>query len=145
MGAGTASHRESLQARAKLTVAYYLATPLFAICDWVFHWNVRVAALDARPALKNVYYLICTAAGVVTYWKPSLAWAVGLAESSVNILLLILGVMLPYWAGISGFTGEQVFVPFTATKVLNFLISGFMWVNVFYRSIPGGIPDGREE
>jgi hypothetical protein len=122
--------------RPTLASVYYLATPAFALCDWIFHWNVRVAALDGRPALKNSYYAICTAAGVLTYWKPSLSRVVGLAESSINILLLILSFMLPYYALIGNFNGEQTAMPFTTTRVLNFLISGFMWVKVFYSSMP---------
>jgi hypothetical protein len=122
--------------RPNLTAVYYLATPAFALCDWIFDWNVRVAALDGHPALKNSYYAICTAAGVLTYWRPSLSRVVGLAESSVNILLLVLGVMLPYYSLIGSFNGEQAFMPFTPARVLNFLISGFMWVRVFYESMP---------
>jgi len=131
-----ASAEGTRSGRATLTSAYYLATPAFALCDWIFHWNVRVAALDGRPALKNAYYAVCTAAGALTYWKPSLSRVVGLVESSVNILLLVLGVMLPYYSLIGSFNGEQAFMPFTPARVLNFLISGFMWVRVFYESMP---------
>ena len=136
MHIGVAASAESRPGRPTLAAVYYLATPVFALCDWIFHWNVRVAGLDGRPALKNTYYAVCTAAGIVTYWKPSLSRVVGLAESSVNILLLILSFMLPYYALIGSFTGEQAYAPFTPTRVLNFLISGFMWVRVFYGSMP---------
>jgi hypothetical protein len=136
MPAGEVPAEESERGRPTLAAVYYLATPVFALCDWIFHWNVRVAALDGRPALKNTYYAVCTAAGVLTYWKPSLSRVVGLAESSVNILLLILSFMLPYYALIGNFTGDQTYAPFTPTRVLNFLISGFMWVKVFYGSMP---------
>jgi hypothetical protein len=136
--AQTGGGSELPSGRVSLTAAYYLATPLFAICDWLFHWNVRVAALEGQPALKNAYYAVCTTAGVATYLKPSLSRIVGLTESSVNIFLLVLGVMLPYWAGIGSFTGEEAFVPFTTAKILNFLISGLLWVKVFYGSVPGG-------
>jgi len=132
----TTAPEEVRRGRPTLTAVYYLATPVFALCDWIFHLNVRVAALDGQPALKNSYYAICTAAGALTYWKPSLSRVVGLAESSVNILLLVLGVMLPYYSLIGSFNGEQAFMPFTPARVLNFLISGFMWVRVFYGSIP---------
>jgi hypothetical protein len=136
MRAGEAAGGESPPNRPTLAAIYYLATPVFALCDWIFHWNVRVSALDGRPALKNTYYAVCTAAGVVTYWRPSLSRVVGLAESSVNILLLVLSFMLPYYTLVGSFTGEQGLVPFTPTRVLNFLISGFMWVKVFYGSMP---------
>src|SRR5262249_45488477 len=119
MRAGERALGESRPGRPTLAAVYYLATPVFALCDWIFHSNLRAAALDARPALKNAYYAVCTAAGVVTYWKPSLSRVVGLAESSVNILLLVLSFMLPYYALIGNFTGEQG-APFTGTRVLNF-------------------------
>jgi hypothetical protein len=136
MRVGEAARGESRSDRPTLTAAYYLATPAFALCDWIFHWNVRVAALDGRPGLKNSYYAVCTAAGVLTYWRPSLSRVVGRVESSVNILLLVLGVMLPYYSLIGSFNGEQAFMPFTPARVLNFLISGFIWVRVFYESMP---------
>jgi hypothetical protein len=140
-----AASRDPHRGRVNLVVVYYLATPLFALCDWIFGWNVRVSALDGQPGLKNTYYAVCTAAGVATYLRPALWRVVGLTESSINILLLVLGVMLPYWSAIAAFTGDQAFTPsFTPAKLLNFLISGLMWVNVFHRSIPGD-PLGRPE
>lgn len=138
LDAPAAAGRAPAPGRIDLTSAYYLATPLFALADWIFRWNVRVAALDGQPGLKNAYYAVCTAAGIAIYLKPSLSRMVGLAESSVNILLLILGLMLPYWSLVGNFTGEERFVPFSVSRIVNFLISGFMWVKVFYGSIPGG-------
>ncbi len=120
-----------------VTILYYLATPLFALLDWIFGWNVRAAGLAGEPAWKNVYYAICTGAGVLTALRPSLSRFVGLAESSINIFLLILGVLLPYWAAINqAAEGASVAgVPFTFTRLLNFMISGFMWIHVFHQSV----------
>ncbi|HEY6929951.1 MAG TPA: hypothetical protein VJA66_09780 [Thermoanaerobaculia bacterium] len=128
---------------ASLTAVYLLATPLFALCDWILHWNVRVVGLDGHPALKNAYYAVCFAAGALTSMRPSLSRAVGLAESSINILLLILGVMLPYWSAVGQFTGDQPIAPFTLNRIINFLISGVLWARVFYGSIPESRVDGR--
>ncbi|HYT31421.1 MAG TPA: hypothetical protein VEO37_02405 [Thermoanaerobaculia bacterium] len=118
-------------------IGYYLATPLFALLDWIFGWNVRAAGLSGQPGLRSAYYAVCTGAGVITALRPSLSRFVGLVESSVNILLLILGVLLPYWAIVNQ-AGEGVSaaaLPFTFNRLVNFLISGFMWVHVFHQSV----------
>jgi len=126
-----------------VTIGYYLATPLFALLDWIFGWNVRAAGLAEQPAWKNGYYAICTAAGVITALRPSLSRFVGLVESSVNIFLLILGVMLPYWAAVrQASEGASIQgVSFTFSRLLNFLISGFMWIHVFHQSVDSLSPE----
>ncbi len=130
--------------RLWITVGYYLATPLFAILDLAFGVNVRAAGLQGMPSLRTFYYGVCTVAGVVTFYRPALSWIVGLAESSINILILILGVLLPYYALFQQVEGDRAFrSPFSASHVMNFLISGLMWVNVFYRSAPPG-PGGTD-
>lgn len=127
-----------------MIIGYYLATPLFALLDWIFGWNVRAAGLAGQPGLRSVYYVVCTGAGVITALRPSLSRFVGLVESSVNILLLILGVLLPYWAIVNqAGEGVSAALPFTFNRLFNFLISGFMWVHVFHQSVDSLAGEGR--
>ena len=128
-----------------MTIGYYLATPLFALLDWIFGWNVRAAGLAGQPGLRSAYYVVCTGAGVITALRPSLSRIVGLAESSVNIFLLILGVLLPYWTmiGLAAEGASVSAVPFTFNRILNFLISGFMWIHVFHQSVDSFASGGR--
>lgn len=130
--------------RLWITVGYYLATPLFAILDLIFGVNIRAAGLQGLPSLRTFYYSVCTIVGIVTFFRPSLSWIAGLAESSINILILILGVLLPYYALFQQVEGDRAFrSPFSASHIMNFLISGLIWANVFYRSAPPG-PGGTD-
>ncbi len=115
-------------------VLYYAATPLFFLLDTLAGVNVRVAALDEWPALKYAYYALCMGCGVLTTARPNLASLVGLAESSVNILLLILGIMLPYFRVIRALgEGQPVTNPFTTGVLVNFVLSGTVALVAFYR------------
>lgn len=125
---------------ARLTIAYYLATPFFLLLDLALGVNIRAAGLEQSPKVKYSYYALCILCGVATYFKPSLTSSVGLVESSVNILLLILGMMVPYyWLTSQALEDHFVRNPFTLEKVANFSISGLVWANVFYRSIPRSV------
>jgi len=114
---------------------YYLATPLFALADWLGA-NVRAAGLAGHPELRAGYYVVCTLAGALVHVRPSWSAAVGLLESSANVLLLVLAMLLPYYDAVAsvaagGGTGP---LPMTPAFLINFLISGAVWTSVFYRS-----------
>ncbi len=117
--------------------AYYLATPLFLLFDLAWGLNVRAVALEQLPTAKYGYYAFCLACGVATMKWPGWSGPVGFAESSVNILLLILGVFLPYFAVIRAVSeGQAVTNPFTLRFLVNFVLSGAVWTIAFYRSLP---------
>ncbi len=75
---------------------YYLVTPAFIALDYWMGVNVRVAVLDGMPLYKNLYYGFCVVCGAVVYLLPVSSPFVALCESSVNILLTILALFLPY-------------------------------------------------
>ena len=128
-------YSKGLTPRVRLTVGYYLATPLFALLDFVWGVNVRAAGLEALRGPRYAYYALCLICGVVTYLAPSLTNIIGVAESSVNILVLMLGIIVPYYGMAEQVMSDRpVSNPVTAEHVVNFLISGFVWVSVFYRS-----------
>jgi len=116
-------------------VWYYAATPVFVLLDALGGVSVRATALDHAPGVKYLYYAFCLACGVVTTRWPPLAPPVGIAESSVNILLLVLGIMLPYFDAIRAIgEGRPVTNPFTPSVLANFVLSGGVWIAAFYRS-----------
>ncbi len=78
----------------RLIEAYYLATPLFFLVDIFLSFPIRVSAL-ADPGLRYLYYAFALGCGVASRVRPKVGPYVGLAESSLNILLLVLSVMLP--------------------------------------------------
>ena len=132
-------------ARDSLIQAYYLATPLFWLLDFVFHAPVRVAALP-QPELRLLYYVFALACGVLVRWRPRLTPFVGLAESSANLLLLILSVLLPIFTLPTRVAeGAEVSLPFGPAMLINFFLSGTLLVISFYRNqerIAESIRDG---
>jgi hypothetical protein len=80
-----------------LIAGYYLATPAFAAADLVFGLPVRVAGL-AEPAHRLAYYAVVFALGLLCRYRPGSAPFVGMTESSVNLLLLLVAILLPIWS-----------------------------------------------
>jgi hypothetical protein len=117
--------------------AYYLGTPLFMLFDLLWGLNVRAVALEHLPAARYLYYAFCLACGVATLRWPGWTGPVGVAESSVNVLLLILGVFLPYFAAIRALAeGQAVTNPFTPQFLVNFALSATAGTVGFYKSLP---------
>lgn len=118
--------------------AYYGLTPLFALADWLFGENVRAAGLAGYPGLRAAYYGVCVGCFVLAHYRTRWAGAIGLGESSFNLLLLVLSVFLPYYALIESVsesgTGEN---PFTPQFVANFLLAGGVWCASYYGAMPG--------
>jgi hypothetical protein len=116
--------------------AYYLATPLFALADWLGA-NVRAVGLAGHPEIRAGYYVICTCAGALVHLRPSWSAGVGLLESSANVLLLVLAVVLPYYDAVASVAagGGASPLPMTPGFLVNFLISGAVWTSVFHRSV----------
>lgn len=112
---------------------YYLATPAFAVADWLGA-NVRAVGLAGHPEWRAVYYAGCTLAGALIYLRPRWADAVGLGEASVNVLLLVLAVFVPYFDAVSAVAAGGLppdALPFSGGFIINFLLSGAVWTFVF--------------
>ncbi len=75
---------------------YYYATPLFILLDYFGGINVRVAILDSMPLYKNLYYGFCIFCGIGMFALPRLTPVVVLFESSINVLMIVLTIYLPY-------------------------------------------------
>lgn len=110
---------------------YYLATPLFLILHFYFDLNLRVAMPGASTGLLLIYYLVCFAAGFVVFKNPVFGAIFSLAESSINIFLLILSVMLPVFT-LGGAAGDQAPVRFGVAELLHFLLVGSILLHGFY-------------
>jgi hypothetical protein len=76
---------------------YYLVTPVFLVLDYWGGLSVRVAVLDGRPVYKSLYYGFCVLCGVAVYFLPKYSAVVALFESPVNLVITILGLVLPYF------------------------------------------------
>ncbi len=123
---------------------YYAATPLFVLADFVFGANVRAVAFDARPGLRLAYYVLCVACLGLSLARPTWSGAVALAESSLNLLLLVLAVFLPYWAVAEAvLDGRSVASPFSPGFLVNFLMAGSIWTAGCYETTLATAPRGR--
>jgi hypothetical protein len=112
--------------------AYYLATPLFFLADVVMGLSIRVSALG-DPGLRYLYYAFALGCGVVARTKPRAAPFVGIAESSLNVLLLVLSIMLPIFQLPDQFlAGEAVTAPISGLRLANFALSGTILVTSFH-------------
>ena len=125
-----------LRDRYRLLQFYYLGTPLFVLLDLLFAANIRAAALEQYPVLKYGYYVLCLGCGIFTRTVPRLSAVVALIESSVNILLLILGVLVPYFQLIAQVASNQRIgtAGMTPALVVNFAISATIWAVSFYQN-----------
>lgn len=113
------------QSNSRPLVLYYAATVVFLVLDFGFDVNVRVAALDAYPALRGGYYLVIFGCLGLMLWRPAWSTAIGVVESLATLIALIMNMalrsmvvtehMLEAGAGIV-----------TMPEILNFLISGFV-------------------
>lgn len=104
-------------AAARLLRGVYLATPLFALADLMFGFNVRTPFFEATPALKWVYYPAAFGAGLLIWKWPRFAPYVGFAESGLNITLTILAVGLAYTRLTTDTENPALPSPFTPESV----------------------------
>lgn len=114
-------------------VLYYLATPLFGVADLVFHAPLRVAEVLPADA-RVVYYATVFLLGLVCLARPGATPWVGMLESSGNLLVLLLAILLPIWNLpdlVSG--GAPVSTGFSAWSVVNALLSGGALTASFHR------------
>ncbi len=117
----------------RLIEGYYALTPLFAAGDWIFGANVRAAGLADWPGLRASYYALCAGCFLLAHYRPRIAGAVGLAESSANLLLLVLAVFLPYYALVDSVSEAGIGAnPFTPSFVTNLLLASGIWCATFY-------------
>lgn len=110
---------------------YYLATPLFLVPDLLLGAPVRVASLDS-PLLRAGYYAAAFLAGLLVRARPHLEPWVGMAESALNLTLLVLAVMIPILTlpgrGVDG-AGAGLMGP---EQLVNVALSGTVLVAAFH-------------
>ena len=131
-----------LKLRTKFLRVYYLSTPVFIILDIAGDLSVRASGLDTKPTLKYLYYAVCFALGLLCRRSGAMAPVFGLIESSINVLLLVLSVMLPIYETASRVAeGAAMIQPFGPQFFANFAISAVVLCICFYSNPllrPGG-------
>ncbi len=115
----------------KLIRAYYLVTPLFVILDILFGFTFRASGLTL-PEYRYLYYGFCLLCALGCFFQVRYTALIAIAESSVNLLILLLGIMLPviHLGNLQGETGAAILI--NSDNILNFMITGLVLVGVFH-------------
>ena len=112
---------------------YYLATPVFFILHYAFDINLRIVIPGAPDGWLYAYYLFCFVAGFAAFKSELTGALFSLIESTVNILLLLLSVLLPIYTLGDGAAGFGI-MPFGVPELVHFFIAGSILLYSFYRN-----------
>jgi hypothetical protein len=102
--------------KSSLVRWYFYITPLFIVLDYFWGFNIRISALDSEPTYKYLYYGFCILCGVLMYIFPNYSYITALFESSINIMMLILILILPYARIITTITEDPLGADFKALQ-----------------------------
>ena len=121
---------------------YFYITPLFILLDYIFGINVRVSALDAMPTYKIIYYGFCVLCGICMFIIPRYSAVVALFESTINLIMLIVGFFLQYMQTVTSLMDDVTGSDFNAVEssltfesITNFAIVGSCLLLTFHKSI----------
>jgi hypothetical protein len=121
----------ALKADVSPLSVYYLVTPLFILLDWLFSLQIRVALPGESSGLYYAYLGLCFLLGGLVFRQGMAAAFFGLAESTLNILLLGLSVFLPILALADD---PSAGFEFGAEKAIQFLVVGSVLIYAFRSS-----------
>lgn len=112
---------------------YYYLTPVFILIDLVAGKSFRAAGLELP--FRYYYYGLCLLCALLCYAKPALSALVTLFESSTNMLVLLLGVMLPIFNIEQAVENNATDIGLAGERLINFLLSGSMIAWSFHASV----------
>ncbi len=118
----------------RLIQAYYLSSPLFFLFGiW---WGVELrASFIPGSGLRFLYYVGISGLGLLTYLRPRAAPWVAMGESSVNLFLILLWILLPVFElSEAALERGAMGVPYTPLEVLvNGGLAGSFFIVGFHR------------
>jgi hypothetical protein len=119
----------------RLIQGYYLGSPLFWLVGLFWGYELRTTFLT-DPVQRLMYYTFISGLGLLAYFRPGVGPWVALGESSLNLVLLILGILLPiYGLADQALSGGPIGLPYSAGEVLmNGALAGTFFLLGFYRA-----------
>ena len=118
----------SLLSPARVVVAYYGATVVFLLLDFLLGVNIRLAFLDQWPLWRALYYAFCLTCFGLMYWRPRWQAVIGVTESLLTMSLLIINMALRVVI-VSDEMIESGREPVSAAEIVNFMIaSGIVYL-----------------
>jgi hypothetical protein len=105
--------------------AVYWSTPLFVALDFLYGVSLRIPFLDFMPGAKAIYYAADIACAVAITARPRWTAAIGLAESTLNVALLVLSTGAAYLSVLESAASADVVIvnPFTTHAVTCLVLS----------------------
>ena len=93
--------------------------------DFIYGVSLRIPFLDALPGAKVTYYAADLACAIAIAVRPRWTAAIGLAESTLNIVLLILSTGAAYLTVLESAASPDVVIvnPFTPQAVASLALS----------------------
>lgn len=97
--------------------------------------EIRVTFIP-DPGPRFLYYLGLSGLGLLAHFRPSSAPWVALGESSLNLLLILLWILVPIYTLADGvMESGPIGIPYTPGQVLvNGLLAGSVFLVGFYRA-----------
>ena len=114
----------------KLLQIYYLATPVFFILYYFFDINLRLSIPGANDYWLYLYYLVVFIASFIVFKNITAGALFSLIESSINIFLLMLSVLMPVLN--FGLDPENSSIGFGLPELIHFLFAGSILLQSFY-------------
>lgn len=114
---------ESALTPKNLVIAYYGATLVFALLDFLLDFNIRLAFLDAWPGWRALYYALCLGLFVLMLRWPAWVGYLATGETLLTLSLLILTMAIRVMI----VTDEMIDTGrgyVSVRELANFLISG---------------------
>ena len=110
---------------------YYLSTPVFFLLHFGFDVNLRISIPVIADAWLYAYYALCFLAGFVAFRNAVTGALFSLLESSVNISLWLLSVLMPIYTIGNNPDGIGA-AHFGLAELFHFLIAGTILMISFY-------------
>lgn len=110
---------------------YYLVTPVFFVLQYFFEINLRLVIPGDSENIIIVYYIICFAASFIVFKNMIVGSIFALIESSVNIFLLLLSVMLPIF-NTGNIEPGTTSIKFGVSEIIHFMLVGSVLIYSFY-------------
>ncbi|HYQ72437.1 MAG TPA: hypothetical protein VET88_10995, partial [Gammaproteobacteria bacterium] len=108
---------------------YYFSTPLFVLADSLLGLDFRISGLQ-NPVYRFVYYGVCLLFALLLWYRPRYSPLIGMGESSVNLTILMVGVLLPVMR--PELDGDSTGMSLQGMQLLNFILTGGVLLAAFY-------------
>jgi len=119
--------------RARLVQWYFALTPVFAVADLAFGLSIRAGGIPGAE-WRAAYYAFAGGCWLLMRRKPGWTPAIGIGESSVNLFLLLYGVLGPIFSLPAAVAeGADVYLPFGPEQLVNLMLSGTVIILSFHR------------